>query len=556
MALIPKRVKNLFVRRSVHERAGMTLLTLEEARRYQWALEESLPPDEAFITKAVVAEAVAPQLFSLTTGDGEDPAFRRITSPQTLRDLNPLMHDRMLQVCYFLRVTTPFGKRIVEIITSYVCGKGIRVTAKDPDVQAVINSFWNDPVNKMDSTLREMVDELTTYGEYCAPIVVNRISGKVRLGYVDPMNIDGIKFGEMTVAGGSEGAPDSGVLVGIPVSVQLRQEVGQSNPVPLQLVRRVEDVNDPDYGKITGQAFYFAINKAKSASRGFSELFSLADWIDVFDQMMFDFADRVRMLNAFLYHYTIEGGNPKELDEFKNKLTKDPPKQGGVQVTNEKIKIEPKTPDLKGADMSAAAQTVKLYGLGGAGLPAFFFADPMDSNRNTAAEMSVPTGKKIQDRQNHLSMCLTEILDLVIDCAVQAGTLRMTVDRSYQIEFPELEAKDLEKGATTLQGVTTSLTVGVQEGWIRKQTAARAFHTVLGEIGVEIEDHQAEYELAQEELATDRNTQQNALFPQSNLDQALQQLQGGQGALPSPGPGKTLSPAEAALLQQSDGTVN
>ena len=63
--------------------------------------------------KTLAAEALQPQLFSLTSGDGEDPGFRRITSLPTLRDLNPMMHDRMQQVCYYLRVTTPFGKRIV-----------------------------------------------------------------------------------------------------------------------------------------------------------------------------------------------------------------------------------------------------------------------------------------------------------------------------------------------------------------------------------------------------------------------------------------------------------
>ena len=137
MALIPGRIKNFLQRRSMAERSNLTLLNLDEAKRWDAARAEG----EAAAKAKLAAEAVAPQLFTLTTGDGEDPGFRRITSLATLRDLNPLMHDRMLQVCYFLRVTTPFGKRIVEIITDYTVGKGVRVTAKDARTQQVIDDF-------------------------------------------------------------------------------------------------------------------------------------------------------------------------------------------------------------------------------------------------------------------------------------------------------------------------------------------------------------------------------------------------------------------------------
>jgi hypothetical protein len=60
---------------------------------------------------------------------------------------------------------------------------------------------------------------------------------------------------------------------------------------------------------------------------------------------------------------------------------------------------------------------VKLYGLGGAGLPAWFFADPVDANRSTAQEMSGPTGKKIESRQGAFGELLGGVIDFVIDCS-------------------------------------------------------------------------------------------------------------------------------------------
>lgn len=531
MGLRLSRIKDMLNKRTIIERANLSILPANHPA------PEVIPPrasltleTEAPAQPEVVAESIAPQLFQLTAGDGEDPTFRRLTQMATLRDLNPMMHDRMQAVCYFLRVTTPFGKRIVEIITSYTVGKGVRVTAKDPAVQEVIERFWKR--NKMDTATREWCDELTTFGELCLPFAVNRVNGDVRLGYIDPLNVDGIQFAAITTEQGD-------VPITQPWGVRVRSgPMGAPAQIrSLKIVQEVDDPYDQNYGTLDGQCFYFAINKPKSASRGFSELFSLADWIDVFDQMVFDFADRVRFLNAFLYHYTIEGADAKQLNEFKDQLTKNPPKQGGVQVTNEKVKIEPKTPSLGGADMSEASRVVKLYGLGGAGLPAWFFADPVDANRSTAAEMQGPTGKKILDRQNSLVECVTEVLNFVLDAAVKAGVLGQNVDRSFSIEMPELEARDIKSGAQMLTGATASLAQAVDEGWIRNETGARAYHTLLSEIGTDIEDSSAEYKLAQEEAEERSRAQQNALLPQSNLAAALAGLPPGTTPPITPGAG-------------------
>jgi hypothetical protein len=193
-------------------------------------------------------------------------------------------------------------------------------------------------------------------------------------------------------------------------------------------------------------------------------------------------------------------------------------------VTNEQVKIEAQTPDFKGQDMAAGAEMVKKYGLGGAGLPPTFFGDGVDANRATAVEMNAPVQRKIQDRQNHLARCLTRVLDFVLESAQDAGVLPQGIDLSYQIEFPEIATRDLEKGAQTLQGGAGALQVGQQEGWVTGQTAARAFHTLLSEIGVDIDDSQEEYESAQQEKQDKAAKQQDQFFPQSALGAAMKAL--------------------------------
>jgi hypothetical protein len=508
----------------------MVFLDLKEARM---ALAEKA---EALRVLAV-KEAIQPSIFSLTSGDDDtDYQFRRITSPQTLRDLNPLMHDRMQQVCFFLAVTTPFGKRIVEIITSYVVGERFKVICESPKSQAVIDRFWDDDINCMPTRTQSMCTELTTFGEFCVPVSVNPVDGFVRLGYIDPMQIESIQYGKMDIGGGDQ-------IVAFPVNVVLRKEVGIPDQRTLSIIRREEDINAPAWGYLSGETFYFAINKAMSASRGISELFSLADWIDVFDQMIFDFADKVRFLNSYVWHYTLTGADQKQTDAYSKEITQNPPRQGGVFVSNEKVVVEAKTPDFKGADMSAGAEMVKKYGIGGAGLPDWFFGDSGSGNRSTATEMQGPTGKKFTMRQQHQVDCIKRITSFVLEQAKLHGMLGQDENTNHTIEVPELLVRDLSGAASVLTGATQSVAEAEDRGWIQGETAARIFHMLIGQLGTEIDDSKAEYEAAQQELTDKKAEDQNNLFPQNALATAIAQQQ---GAEPPIGPDGKPTPADAA----------
>lgn len=470
-------------------------------------------------------QAIAPSLFAMTAGDGEDPSFRRLTSPHTIRDLNPVMQQRMQEIAFYLRATTPFGKRIVEVISDYVVGEGFTPTAKDERVQVVLDRFWKDEVNNMPRNLRDWCDELTTFGELCIPATVNPVDGFVRMGYVDPQMLEAVEYGTLSNGNGGQ------ELTTFPIAVRLRRASYDTESRRLALIRTDESVSSQTFGQLTGECFYWPINKAKGASRGLSELFSLADWIDVFDQMIFDYADKVRFLNAFVWDYTIKGADEKAVKEWNKKVTQNPPRQGGVQVHNEQVEIKAQTPTMQGADMSEAIRTVKLYGLGGAGLPAWFFADPVDANRSTADEMTGPTGKKLTERQNQLKGAVLQVLAFVVQQAIYRGVLPEGVDTTISLQVPDLMIKDLQRAALTLGAVVNALSIMEQNGWIQSETAARSSHVVLSQIGVEVES-KVEFQKAQEEKRKRADMQAQLVPDQSSLATALKQLEDGAAGAP------------------------
>jgi hypothetical protein len=488
----------------------LTLLKLSDAARIANLEEKKATQEQS------AREAIGPQLFSsLVAGDSEDARFRRITSPATIRDLNPTMHERMQQVCFFLFMTTPFGKRIVRVMVDYVVGEGFKVRAEDPALQEVTDAFWNAPKNNLEENLDTYMAELLVFGELCLPVAVNPVDGFVTLGYVDPQTIESVQFSLIDTGNGQE--------ISVASAVKLRARIGETDGRTLQIIRRDDDPHSPTFGKLTGDCFYFAINKVKAASRGISELFSLADWIDVFDNMVFDFADRVRLLNSFVWHYVLKGADQPTVEKMRDRVTKSPPRQGGVEVTNDQVTIEARTPDLKGADMSEAARVVKLYGMGGAGLPAWFFADPVDANRATAEEMAGPTGKMLTSRQNVAKRMVTVIVNFVIEQAVEHGVLSQDADLTYKLQVPDLSVKDLGAAATALQALTASVAIAEDRGWIQGLTASRAVQTLLTQIGVETDAD--EFDEAQQEKTNRDAKQQNNLDPQANLADALKKVQ-------------------------------
>ena len=519
--------------KSFQERAGMTLLDLSEAR-------EALTQPAPVLTK----EMVGPMLFTMNAGDGEDVHYQRITSPNTLRDLNPFMQQRMQQVCFYLAVTNPFAKQIIRMITAFIVGEGFQVNCEDKATQKVVARFWNDPINNLDANLSLWTREKLIFGELCLPVAVNPVDGFVRLGYIDAADVASIRYGLLQTGNGQQ-------EISIPTQVKLRSRAGDPGVRELAIIRQDEDVSSAAYGRLVGEVFYFTINKAKMGTRGISELFALADWVDVLDQMVFDFADRARYLNQFIWDVTATGATENELQKFNEEFSRTPPRQGSVKCHNEKLQITAVTPDLKGADFGDSIRNVKHYGCGGAGLPPHWMGDPNDANRAVAAEMDGPTGKVLTEHQNLVIRDTTDILKFVIAQAKAHGVLAEDADETFTIQTPDLLMKDFAKGAVILQGATASLALAEDRGWIRGVTASRAFANVLTQIGTTIDDPQDEYTQAQQEQQDKGARDINSLADQGRLASALAQ---------NPAPGnvstKGLDDKNGVPLIQPDTVVN
>lgn len=445
--------------------SSLTILDLREAR---WAPAPGggcHPARRAVGASAHVAEAVS------ELGAG----YRRLTSGTPWRDLSPLIQDRMFQVAWYLYDMNPMGRRLINLVTEFVLGEGVRIVADDPAVGAWLERFWRDPVNAMDLTLAEYVRELALFGEQCYTAVRNPASGEVRLGYVDPFEIDEVVHG--TFAAGE---------LAVPIEVVLKKNVLSNEPPRrLKIIRREEDPASPSFGRLAGDCFFFAINKARRATRGRSDIFALADWLDAYEQMLFDQVDRSQLLNVFVWDVLLKGKTQEEIDEWL-KTQGRPPRRASLRAHNENVEWRAVAPSLGGQDMTDTARLFKNHILGGAGFPEHWFAEGGQTNLATAVEMGTPTFKMLSERQRYVIHLLRAILDYVIDSGMAAGSLAEDANRRYEIVVPDLSVRDTSRLAAALAQVVAALEKAETAGWVRKATAARIFAALATQLGVDV----------------------------------------------------------------------
>ena len=468
---------------------GLTLLNLQDARRGTTAASKPRPLSGG----RRAAEAVSPALLLGQDPEGFRPygTNRRFGSALTSRDLNPVLHARMQQVAYYLYLVNPLAHRIVEYTKNYVVGDGVSVKAEDPAAGRVVEAFWQDSVNRLDFALPEFVKELGIFGEQCWLAAANPLNGRVRLAYLDPAEIDAVEWGELAVGADATGAAGT---VSVPVAILRRRAPGETEPRRFRIIRPDEDPESPTFGRLVGECFYFAVNKARTASRGVSDLFAIGDYLDGYDKMLFGLIDRVGFSNAFIWDVLLKGATEENIQEWLKEQR--PPRPGSVRAHNEQVEWKTVSPTLQAQDFNEAARTIKNMNLAGAGFPEHWFAEGGNVNRASALEMGDPTLKTLVERQGFAAFMVRQVIEFVIDQAVAAGTLPETVNRKFHVQMPEVSVRDLGKAALALSQVGTTAMELRRAQLIDTESAQELVASVALQLGVEMDLEQVRRRLA------------------------------------------------------------
>ena len=413
-----------------------------------------------------------------TSATDEEAGWRRLTGKDVDRNLSPLQQDRMIEIGYWLWENNPMAKWLIEIAKDFILAEGLPYQAKEEEVQDYLDGFWYDPVNRMDLYLEKHIREHLIYGELCLPAFVAKQTGRLRLGYIDTSNIEKVTTDPENVK--------------IPIGVVLKDTPGyEKRSYRIIVPEEAEYVlskpaQEMRRGYTDGQCFFSAINNVTNSPRGRSELLTVADWLDNYEQFLYDTGDKWRMMNAFVWDLEVTGGDANAIKEQINNFVK---KAGSVFGHNEKVKAEAKSPTLQAPDFADGARLFRNHILGPFGYPEHWYGGGGDVNRATAVEMGTPTFKMLSSKQRYFKYLIESILDFQIEMGLKAKYLRMPEEKAYDYEVivPELSVKDVGKYATVIGQVSTSLAVAQDRKWIDRETARKIFGVAINYLGVELD---------------------------------------------------------------------
>ena len=429
-----------------------------------------------------IAKRIA-ESYPMVGGSSEDNLWRSLNQISN-RDLYILTQKRMQDIAFYLYDSNPLAKRIIEITRDFVVGDGFTYTSENPDILELIDNFWNDPDNNLDVELDVNVLELGIFGELCLPVWVNPANGAVKLGYIDPVTI-------LKVIKDKRNPKISKTIEWKPINAREERT--------MDVINIDKNINSKSYGLLTGKCFFFAINKVSGATRGRSDLLTLADWIDGHDQFLFARLERAFLLNTFIWDVTCEGMTKEELIEFVKGLAM--PKSGSIRAHNEKITWKSETPKLEAADASEEARMFKQQILGGSGFPEHWFGETSKTTRATALETSLPTLKKLKSRQKTVKNFIKHIVNFVIDQAIiyKKSGFKQNMDRSFKIVPSPIVSRDNKGLMESVGNFVDGLSKAVDRKWLNDKEAKRVFNTVLSQLGTDIESEDQEVPEEKEE---------------------------------------------------------
>lgn len=458
-----------------------------------------------------VTEAVGNQ------SEEEDDGYRRITDDGQgigRRDLTPVAQDRMQRIAEWLWQSNMLANRLIEIPLAYLLAEGVKLECADEDHQKLLDRHWNDPINNWPLKLYGRARDLSIYGEQCYVVQVNGGNGFVRLGYLDARAIDRVVTD-----------PDNAEQpIGVVTKKDAAGNVHKYKVIVLgedrQLfTRRTADLRERSF--TDGECFLFQVNKLATGSRGRSDLLAQMDWLDAYDEFLFNEFDRVRDLRVFVWDLTVSGGDPDAVAKHQREFK--PPTSGhGVYAHNDNIELEAKTPDLQANDTSTIARAMRNHVLGGATVPEHWFGGGGDVNRAAASEMGEPTFKMFTARQTQLKLMLEEVGRYVLWRSVQTGEPDWS-DPAWKVTavFPELVNKDVTKFASALQQMCTAVVVLIDKGLITEERALKMVADIAGRFGQEIDAVDELAHARKERAQRQKDKEGKDVFDKNNLPQDL-----------------------------------
>lgn len=345
--------------------------------------------------------------------------------------LNDLERDRpsysraeILEQCLDAWRYNPLARRIIELTTQYTIGNGIEVSSKNKRVNDFIQEFWGHYLNKMDSRLLAMSDELARAGNLFILISTDP-SG---MSFIREVQADQV---EEILTARNDIEQETGFKV--------KNEEG-FEPFIYQAYDPTEDDAD-DRGNFAPIMVHYSVNRPAGGLWGESDLSHLLKWLARYTAWLEDRVRLNRFRNAFLYVVKASFINEASRKARQTELLVNPPTPGSILVTDETEEWSVLTPKLEALDASTDGIALKKMVAAGAGIPMHFLAEPESATRTTAEAAGGPTYRKYEQRQQVFLWIIRDLVQIALNRRALVD-YRLNPDEGFDVQAADISARD------------------------------------------------------------------------------------------------------------------
>lgn len=338
-------------------------------------------------------------------GQFDDPYRSALDAPVSMPVEDPLeewdytTRRDVLTNCHAAYHRNPVAKRAIDLTQQFAVGKGHTVTAKNKDVQKVIDAFRANPENALHQHERTLLRDL---------------------------QVDGELFIRFFSQGGEV------IMVALPPWYVVEID---TDP---EFFRRVRQYHVQYGNPINGEAvdrwipavevLHVPINNHSYELRGRPDLYVILPWLKAYKDWLEDRYRQNKWRGVLLWWVKVAGAAAGTI-AAKVAQWRNPPTSGSAYVSSDREEVQALTNPAGASDVSEDGRQIRIMAAMGIGLAEYMLGDGENANLATATAQQLPALWKFTDAQQIMAeMVWTPIYKRVILAAVDAGKLPAEVE--------------------------------------------------------------------------------------------------------------------------------
>jgi hypothetical protein len=412
----------------------------------------------------------------------------------------------MVEECSHAAQVDGMARAHVRLVTAITVG----AQEIDPEIECkdesardrldeLLDTFWEDPVNDLATSLGEFMNGLTTTGSLCLTLHTGFGSRLTRIGYLDPASF------------ASPGVLTDPANVRQPIAVLRGSWTSSADVVAHPIVQTDGSVHEMFAGKKEGAkvtiersgdfggniavhvgapCIYLGINRVSpSQSVGISDLYPALDLMNLLDELVFGAVERSINLGAYSLHVKFPKGTPaQEIEARMNTIRGDLESGRGRAVgTTDDVSIDAVAAALQAgewATLEKVARTNSLIALGP--WPIHIFSEGAGTNVTVAAEQGSPVANFLLERQNSFRKFMVRLCMYALQQYPEARALIESNEVEIRFPLPVIVAKNTTRESNVLSVEANILATAEDRGWIKLEAAQREFADAAKRYGFEI----------------------------------------------------------------------